>query len=121
MRGLLVAVVLTVAFGGGALAQTMRFADSYVVSGKNPSGSSYRGTATVEVASDTTVKITWKTGQTYFGFGMRWDDTFAVAYEGNGLKGVMIYRHAAASGVFTGKWTVLGRDGVGEETLTPRR
>ena len=88
MRDFFYALVVTVTVGvSGATAQTMLFADSYVVQGKNPSGSSYSGTATVQVASDTTVKITWKTGETYSGFGMRSDNVFAVAYEGQGLKG----------------------------------
>jgi hypothetical protein len=122
MRGVFYALVVTVTCGvSGAAAQTMLFADSYIVQGKNPSGKPYSGTATVDVASDTTVKIVWKTGQTYSGFGMRSDNVFAVAYESAGIKGVMIYRHDAATGVFTGKWTVLGRDGVGEETLTPKK
>ena len=124
MRSWLFALAVVVAgmFGAGeALAQSLGLARSYAVAGKNVDGSSYSGTANVRVVSDTTIAITWRTGGTSFtGFGMRWGETFAVSYEGAGLKGVAMYQVDRATGVFSGRWTILGQNGVGTEVLTPQ-
>jgi hypothetical protein len=102
-----------------ALADTMRLADSYRARGTNADGSTYSGRVSFRVVSDTTFVLTWKVGSTsYRGFGMRWDDTLAVSYEGGGFKGVVIYR-VTNNGTLDGRWTAAGSNGVGTEVLEP--
>lgn len=102
-----------------ALAETFRFADSYQASGTNPNGSGYTARVTFKVVSDTTFIVNWKVGSTAFrGFGMRWDDMLSVSYEGNGFKGVVMYR-ILDNGVLDGRWTAAGTNGIGTETLSP--
>jgi hypothetical protein len=105
---------------GPAAADTLRLATAYTVAGTNPDGSRYGGTLALKVVSDTTFVVTWKVGSSTFrGFGMRWDDTLAVSYEGAGFKGVVMYR-AGDDGVLDGRWTAAGSNGVGTERLEPR-
>ena len=53
-----------------ALADSMTLASRYDVTGTNPNGSKYSGTARIEVISDTTFTIRWDiAGAVYEGFG----------------------------------------------------
>jgi hypothetical protein len=114
-----IAFLSLVLFAQAAGAQTLQLAETYRARGTNADGTKYTGRVTLKVVSDTTFAVTWKVGgDTYRGFGMRWDDTLAVSYEGAGFKGVIMYR-VLDNGTLDGRWTAGGANGVGTETLTP--
>lgn len=101
-----------------AQAETMTLASKYAVSGKNPDGSSYSGTADVKIISDTTFSIVWHiSGADYKGFGMRLNDSLSATYTLDGDPGLVIYQ--ARDGRLSGLWAIRGQNGSGSETLTP--
>ena len=102
-----------------ANAETMKLASHYRAAGKNPDGSTYKGSVDVTIISDTTFAIVWNiAGTTYKGFGMRMNDTLSATYTIDGEPGLIIYR-ALDDGRLTGLWAVRGASGSGAETLTP--
>lgn len=115
------AVVLALfLFGIAAQADTLRLASTYKAVGKNGDGSSYTGTVTIKIISDTTYSIEWKIGNSVTkGFGMRMNDTLSATYMLNGEPGLIIYK-AQSDGSFTGIWAIKGQSGNGSETLTPK-
>ncbi len=101
-----------------AQAETMTLASKYAVSGTNPDGSGYKGTADVKVISDTTFSIVWHiSGADYKGFGMRLNDSLSATYMLDGEPGLIIYQ--ARDGRMSGLWAIRGQNGSGTETLTP--
>lgn len=101
----------------GANAQTVS-AGTYSVEGTNLDGSSYAGTATITLTSDTTCTIEWSTGgTTSHGVCMLHDDAFAAGYVLQDSVGLIVYK-VRAGGVLEGVWTITGEDGAGTETLT---
>jgi hypothetical protein len=103
-----------------AHAEALRLAPSYKAAGKNADGSSYTGTVTVKIISDTTFTIEWKIGDSVLkGFGMRQGDTLAATYMLAGQPGLVIYR-VEDGGTLRGTWAIKGESGTGSETLTPR-
>ena len=121
-RTMLAAVLLGAAFIAPAQAQTVR-AGTYTVDGTNLDGSSYGGTATIKLTSETTCSIVWKTGSgkkaTSTGICMLYENAFAAGYVLDGEVGLVVYE-VRNDGVLEGAWTVSGQDGSGTETLTPR-
>jgi len=101
-------------------AETLMLGSNYAVSGTNPDGSAYSGTAAIKVISDTTFTIQWKiSGELFNGFGMRMNDALAATYMINGEPGLIIYK-VGEHGTLGGLWAVRGRNGNGTEQLTPR-
>ena len=102
-----------------ASAETLTLASTYDVVGTNPDGSKYRGTANVEVVSNSTFTIKWLIGgSTIEGFGMRMNDSLAATYRINGEPGLVIYK-VEGNGL-DGLWAIRGHNGNGTEHLTPR-
>ena len=102
-----------------ASAETLTLASKYDVVGTNPDGSKYKGTADVDVISNSTFKIKWSIGtSTIEGFGMRMNNSLAATYEINGEAGLVIYRLDGNG--FDGLWAIRGHNGSGTEHLTPR-
>jgi hypothetical protein len=124
MRSLLlslafVATLLMPAFDATLAADSMTLASRYDVSGTNPDGSKYSGTASVKVISDTTFTIKWDiAGSVYEGFGMRLNDTLSATYTIDGEPGLVMYK-VDGSGI-NGLWAIRGHNGSGSEHLTPR-
>ena len=102
-----------------AAAESLTLASKYDAVGTNPNGTKYRGTARVEVISDTTFTIKWSIGgSTYEGFGMRMNDVLAATYMIGDEPGLVIYK-VDGNGL-NGLWAIRGHDGSGSERLTPR-
>lgn len=97
-----------------------RVGGSYDVKGTNFDGSPYRGRAEITVSSNTTCRITWKTGDTTSeGFCMRDDYSLAAAYVLGDEVGLVIYQ-IEKDGTLRGVWTIKDKSGAGTEVLTPR-
>jgi hypothetical protein len=93
---------------------------SYDVLGKNPDGSEYKGTATIEVTSENTCRISWQTGgTTSSGICMRNGIAFAAAYQLHDKVGLIIYEIKDGRSM-VGAWTIADQAGVGSEVLTPQ-
>ncbi len=100
-------------------AEALTLASKYDVVGTNPDGSKYKGTADVEVISNSTFTIKWSIrSSTIEGFGMRMNDSLAATYQINGEPGLVIYR-VDGNGL-DGLWAIRGHNGGGTEHLTPR-
>lgn len=93
---------------------------SYNVQGTNLDGSSYGGTATITLTSDTTCVIEWQTGgSTSSGICMKYQNAFAAGYVLGDDIGLVIYE-IMGDGSLRGQWTIAGSNGVGAEILTPQ-
>ena len=114
--------ICTLAFlviAAAVVAEPLSLHSTYDVTGTNPDGSKYSGTATVKVISEASFTITWLIGgATYQGFGMRNGDALAATYTIGGKPGLVIYK-VDDDGVFRGLWVVRGDDEGGSERLTP--
>ena len=94
-------------------------AGTYDVEGTNLDGSAYRGTATIELTSETTCSIEWHTGSTTSsGICMLYDNAFAAAYVLGDAVGLIVYE-VQDDGSLHGARTISGKDGSGTEVLTP--
>src|ERR1700733_10376962 len=114
-----VAMLLLLPTVDTASADSMTLASRYDVSGTNPDGSKYSGTASVKVISDTTFTIKWDiAGSVYEGFGMRLNDTLSATYTIDGEPGLVMYK-VGGDGI-NGLWAIRGHNGSGTEHLTPR-
>ena len=117
---MLVGVIALFLLAISATADTLQLSPTYNAVGKNTDGSSYTGTVTLKILSDTTFGIVWKTGDSITkGFGMRLDDTLTATYMLNGEPGLVIYK-VQSNGTLTGIWAIKGGSGNGSETLTPK-
>jgi len=93
---------------------------AYDVLGKNPDGSEYKGTATIEVTSENTCRITWQTGSSSSnGICMRNGASFAAGYVLADKVGLVVYE-MKDDGSMIGLWTIADQAGVGSEVLTPQ-
>jgi hypothetical protein len=118
MKRIALAVLVSLFTMPSVLAQSI--GGSYAVNGKNFDGSSYVGTAQIELLSDVTCSIYWQTGgSSSQGICMRSGSVFTAAYSMGNVIGLVIY-DASANGTLTGTWTIAGKSGVGYETLTPQ-
>ena len=119
MKKLLAGALLCLGLIAPAHAQTVK-AGTYDVVGTNLDGSSYGGTATITLTSETTCVIEWSTGTTTSnGICMLYDDAFAAAYVMGDAVGLTVYE-LKSDGSLQGAWTISGKDGSGNETLTPQ-
>jgi hypothetical protein len=111
--------LLGLAFAGLAgHAYAQDIGGSYDVEGTNHNGSTYGGTATITLTSDTTCEIVWDTGSTSNGICSRNGDSFAAAYVMGQSVGLVIYK-VLPDGSMNGLWTIAGQGGTGTEILTP--
>jgi len=117
MRAMMISVILLAALTAPVSAQSI--AGRYQVSGTNPNGSSYSGTAQIVQTSPTTCRIAWHVGSEWTGICMLSGEVFAAAYHSGNSAGLLIY-HRQPDGTMTGDWTV-GAGANGTETLTPMK
>jgi hypothetical protein len=117
MRTIIAAAVLSFAAG---VAQAQDVGGTYQVNGTNFDGSTYKGTATIEVVTSTTCRIHWETGSTSDGICMRNQNALAAGYAfSNGKIGLVVYE-IMPDGTLDGVWTVADQEGAGTEVLTPQ-
>ena len=110
--------VLAVLLAAAAHAQTV--GGAYTVAGTNPNGSSYSGTAEIAM-SGSTCQIAWRTGPTTSqGVCMVTNKALAAFYKLGADFGLVVY-DLQPDGVLTGYWTIVDKDGVGGEILTPKK
>ncbi|WP_280518883.1 hypothetical protein [Shinella curvata] len=117
MKTFLAGAVLALGLVSSAHAQTVS-AGTYNVEGTNLDGSAYKGTATIELTSETTCSIEWQTGGTTSnGICMLYGDAFAAGYVLGDAVGLVVYQ-VKGNGLLEGAWTISGKDGSGTENLT---
>lgn len=117
MKTIIAAAVLSLSAVAAGSAQDV--GGTYHVNGTNFDGSTYKGTATIEVTTSTTCRIHWDTGSTSDGICMRNQNALAAGYAfSNGKIGLVVYE-IMADGTLDGVWTVADQDGAGTEVLTP--
>jgi hypothetical protein len=118
MQALALGASLAALLIGAASAQTV--GGEYTVAGTNPSGSTYTGTAEI-TPSGSTCRIVWHTGSTTSqGVCMVSSKAVAAFYKLGGDFGLVVYE-LQPDGRLTGYWTIVDKDGVGGEILTPKR
>ncbi|AKH99985.1 hypothetical protein IMCC20628_01269 [Hoeflea sp. IMCC20628] len=116
----LILVCLAATLGMMSAAQAEVTAGTYTVEGTNLDGSSYGGTATIELSSDTTCHIHWSTGTESNGICMLYDNAFAAGYVfETGTVGLVVYQ-VMDDGTLEGAWTIDGQSGSGTERLIPQ-
>ena len=119
MKKLLAGALLGLGLIAPAQAQTVN-AGTYDVEGTNLDGSAYKGTATINLTSETTCSIEWHTGSTTSsGICMLYDNAFAAGYVLGDAVGLVVYQ-VKSDGSLEGAWTISGKDGSGTEVLTPQ-
>jgi hypothetical protein len=119
MKKILAGALLGLALAVPAHAQTVN-AGTYDVEGTNLDGSTYSGTATISLTSETTCSIEWETGSTTSsGICMLYDKAFAAGYTLDDAVGLVVYE-VQKDGTLEGAWTLSGKDGSGTEKLTPQ-
>ena len=119
MKKFLAGAILALGLVSSAHAQTVS-AGTYNVEGTNLDGSAYKGTATIELTSETTCAIEWNTGGTTSnGICMLYDNAFAAGYVLGDAVGLVVYE-VKGDGSLEGAWTISGQDGSGTENLTPQ-
>ena len=119
LKTLFIAASLTV-LASAAVAAEGDVGGTYDVLGKNPNGSEYKGTATIEVTTENTCRISWQTGSsTSSGICMRNGAAFAAAYVLGDKVGLVVYE-MKDDGSMVGLWTIADQAGVGSELLTPQ-
>jgi len=113
---MLVALPAAHAQGKGTPAEDI--GGAYLEQGRNANGSTYSGTASIEVAGDQ-YRFTWRiAGHTYRGVGTRTGDTVTVEWgEGNRSQPYPVIYRIAPGGVLLGTWD----NGRATDVLTPRR
>ena len=116
----LVWVCLAATLGMASVAQADVSAGTYVVEGTNHDGSTYSGTATIDLSSETTCHIHWSTVTESDGICMLYGNAFAAGYVfKNGSVGLVVYE-VMDDGSLEGAWTIDGQDGSGTERLIPQ-
>jgi len=119
LKTLALAVSLTICAAAAGAAEG-DVGGTYNVLGKNVDGSEYKGTATIEVTTENTCRITWTTGSSSSsGICMRNGAAFAAAYVLNDKVGLIVYE-MKDDGSMVGLWTIADQAGVGSEVLTPQ-
>ena len=119
--GVALALVLVVSAPSQAAAD-MDLSGKYDVSGVNPNGKEYRGTAKIEKVGDI-YRVTWLIGkEEHHGVGLIQGDVLSVAWvitAGGTDAGVVAYK-IKKNGTLDGKWiNDYEAGGVLPETLTP--
>ncbi|WP_338662118.1 hypothetical protein VQH23_18050 [Pararoseomonas sp. SCSIO 73927] len=92
----------------------------YEVSGVSAEGTTYSGTMLMQQVGLASWRIAWQVGEARFeGYGMSAGPSFAIGFTVGQRPGVAIYQRAD-DGSLNGQWTIVGSNGIGTETLTPR-
>jgi hypothetical protein len=113
LRALLAALV-------ACAAQAQTVGGAYTVAGTNLDGSAYAETAEI-TQSGSTCRIVWRTGPTTSqGVCMTTNKAVAAFYKLGADFGLVVYE-LQPDGALTGYWTIVDKDGVGGEVLTPKR
>ncbi|WP_417409929.1 hypothetical protein [Hoeflea sp.] len=116
----LIMACLAALLGATGVARAEVTAGTYTVEGTNLDGSSYGGTATIELSSETTCHIHWSTGTESDGICMLYDNAFAAGYVfETGAVGLVVYE-VMEDGTLEGVWTIDGQSGSGTERLIPQ-
>lgn len=118
IKTIAVASVFTAGLATAAMAAGFE-GGTYDVRGTNPDGSKYKGTARIEVTSNTTCRITWHVGSESSGICMRNGIALAAGYVLGDKVGLVIYE-IRDDGTLDGIWTVADEDGSGTELLIPQ-
>ncbi|MCU0883841.1 MAG: hypothetical protein MUC44_02665 [Beijerinckiaceae bacterium] len=120
MKRLAFAAILAVSLSlmsltSAALAQVL---GRYDVEGRNPSGTSYSGTATIEKTGDT-YRVVWNIGGTRFiGTGIGSDEGIAISYRSGSNTGIaLLGKEPWGYGLV---WTYMGGTDLGTERWTRR-
>jgi hypothetical protein len=101
-------------------AQAQTVGGKYAVAGKNFDGSPYTGLAQIVMNGPTCV-IGWQTAGTISeGLCMVSNKTLAAFYKLGDTYGMVIY-DLQSDGSLVGKWTIIEKQGMGAETLTPMK
>src|SRR5262245_6911788 len=106
---------------GPAVCAGENLSGAYDVSGINPNGSRYKGTATITIG-EKKCRVNWKIpATTAYGNCELKGDQFTVYFTLNGAKGVVVYK-LQRNGTLVGSWWMnTSRKSKGRETLRPRR
>jgi hypothetical protein len=115
MRTLGLALMLLVSSAAVASAQSV--GGKYRVTGTNPNGSAYTGTAEI-IPSGDSCRMSWNVGGAWKGICMLSNKSLAATYRNGNTYGLVIYE-LQPNGVLKGVWTVADSTGVGTEILAP--
>lgn len=111
---------LGIAVSGGGAAVAQEVGRAYSVTGTNPDGSAYAGTAEI-IQRGSTCRIAWRTGPTTSeGVCIASGKSLAAFYRLGNNFGLVLYE-AQSDGSLRGYWTIVNREGVGGEILMPKR
>lgn len=101
-------------------ASASAFKGDYTVDGRNPDGSGYKGSVSIDVKPDGTCAIAWAIqGKSFSGRCMARGRSLAASYASGATHGLVVYE-MNATGQIAGTWDLPGTKGLGEERLTPR-
>ena len=114
MRTILIVLITAGALLTGASnAHTQQnWAGQYRVSGVNPDGTTYEGTATITSLGRNMYGMAWQTGDSYTGFGFVDAKGYLVV---GGLQGPLVVSYAPDG---SGTWLAPGAPAVATEKLT---
>ena len=94
-------------------------AGNYVVTGSNPGGGTYSGTATITLRDDGQYDVTqYISGDTWTGTGAFSNQQLVVTYASFNVGAIYVLQ---PSGVLSGTWGTLNGPYDGREDLTPSR
>jgi hypothetical protein len=111
-------LALLIAFAGPASAQGP---GDYVVKGKEASGNSYSGSASLTQTGENTWRIVWRIGsQTWNGFGIGDGKVIAANFSGHGRTGVMLLVTEEGKPGYKSFWAYTGAKEVGSEDWNRR-
>ena len=117
VRAFLLGPLLATGIAGVASAQSV--GGNYSVSGTNPDGSAYTGTAHITL-KESACRISWQTGSTTSeGVCMLANNAFAAFYKLGSAFGLVVYE-LQPDGKLKGYWRIVDKEGVGGEVLIPR-
>ena len=108
--------LLAAVFSVLAMPAFAQMTGQYKVDGKNPDGSSYKGTASVEKTGDT-YRIVWMIGGTRtIGTGIGSNEAIAISYRNSNNTGVVLL--AKEGDQYFAVWTYLNGRELGMEKWT---
>lgn len=97
------------------------FTGDYQVSGRNPDGSSYQGSVSIQANPGGSCSVAWAvSGESFKGRCVQRGRALAVAFQSGAGEGLAVYEKEG-DGRLTGTWTGPGAREFGEEILTPKR
>ncbi len=107
---------LAAAFAAFAMPALAQMTGQYKVQGKNPDGSSYGGSASIEKTGDT-YRVVWNIGgERYIGTGIGSDEAIAIGYRSGSNTGVVLL--VKQGDEYYSVWTYLNGRELGGEKWT---